>query len=129
MSDLRVSCGLTMCCAVALCVAVAVMGALGTCDPGDILQTLKSLKKNQIRCSVISLSAEVYVCKLLAQMTGGVCAATKSRFANLHVVSCGLAGTCNTALNREHLQRLLNQHVPPTPVPVSGQPLAVTTAC
>jgi hypothetical protein len=35
------------------------MGSLTTCDPGDITVTLASCKALNVRCSVISLAAEV----------------------------------------------------------------------
>lgn len=42
-----------------------------TCDPGDIMETIKKCKIDKIRCSVIGLSAELYICKYLCQETGG----------------------------------------------------------
>lgn len=46
--------------------------ALSTCDPGDIIETIKKCKTSKIRCSVIGLSAELYICKYLCQETGGL---------------------------------------------------------
>lgn len=46
--------------------------ALSTCDPGDIMETIKKCKKSKIRCSVIGLSAELFICKHLCQETGGL---------------------------------------------------------
>lgn len=46
--------------------------ALSTCDPGDILETIQKCKVSKIRCSVIGLSAELYICKHLCQETGGM---------------------------------------------------------
>lgn len=46
--------------------------ALCTCDPGDIMETIQKCKKSKIRCSIIGLSAELYICKYLCQETGGV---------------------------------------------------------
>lgn len=48
------------------------MGSLTTCDPTDIFSTIDSLKKENVRCSVVSLSAEIRVCKFLTQETGGI---------------------------------------------------------
>lgn len=48
-----------------------IMGSLNTCDPGDINETIDKLKSCKIRCSTISLSAEIYVCRNLANETGG----------------------------------------------------------
>lgn len=45
--------------------------ALSTCDPGDIMVTIQKCKASKIRCSVIGLSAELYICKYLCQETGG----------------------------------------------------------
>lgn len=49
-----------------------VMSSLTTCDPTDILETISSLKKEGIRCSAISLSAEIHVCRYLTEQSGGV---------------------------------------------------------
>lgn len=48
------------------------MANLTTCDPGNIVDTIKMMKSNNIRCSVIGLAAEVHVCKTLTKETGGV---------------------------------------------------------
>lgn len=45
--------------------------ALSTCDPGDIMETIQKCKNSKIRCSVIGLSAELFICKHLCQETGG----------------------------------------------------------
>lgn len=45
--------------------------ALTTCDPGDIMETIQKCKRSKIRCSVVGLSAEIYICKHLCQETGG----------------------------------------------------------
>jgi transcription initiation factor TFIIH subunit 2 len=46
--------------------------ALCTCDPGDIMETIQKCKKSKLRCSVIGLSAEMFICKHLCQETGGL---------------------------------------------------------
>ena len=48
------------------------MGSLTTCDPGDIHNTIQACRAANIRCSVISLAAEVRVYKKLAKDTDGV---------------------------------------------------------
>jgi transcription initiation factor TFIIH subunit 2 len=48
-----------------------VYSSLSTCDPGDIFNTIKELKENNIRCSVVSLDAEMYVLKCIAKETNG----------------------------------------------------------
>ncbi|XP_030385499.1 general transcription factor IIH subunit 2 [Scaptodrosophila lebanonensis] len=50
---------------------VVIMGSLTTCDPVDINLTIDELVKEGIRCSVISLSAEIHVCRYLTQKTLG----------------------------------------------------------
>ncbi|GLH05956.1 General transcription factor IIH subunit, partial [Gryllus bimaculatus] len=50
---------------------LVLMASLTTCDPGDILVTIQELKTLGVRCSVLSLAAEVHVCRLLARETGG----------------------------------------------------------
>lgn len=45
--------------------------ALSTCDPGDLMKTIQECKKSKIRCSVIGLAAEMFICKHLCQETGG----------------------------------------------------------
>lgn len=49
-----------------------IMGSLTTCDPTNILDTVATLKRDGVRCSVVSLSAEIRICKYLTQETGGV---------------------------------------------------------
>lgn len=51
---------------------LVVMGSLTTCDPSDIVETVAQLRRECVRCSVVSLSAEIRVCKYLTQETGGV---------------------------------------------------------
>jgi hypothetical protein len=49
-----------------------VFSALSTIDPGDIMEAVHKCKEANIRCSVVGLSAEIYICKLLCDQTGGV---------------------------------------------------------
>lgn len=49
-----------------------VLGSLTTCDPSDITETIASLKQENIRCSVISLSAETRIMRFLTQQTQGI---------------------------------------------------------
>jgi transcription initiation factor TFIIH subunit 2 len=73
---------------------VVVCGALSTCDPGHVLtETLPRLQAAHIRVSTFALSAEIHVCRKLAEETGGV------------------MGVC---LDKAHLRDwLLGQCVPP----------------
>ncbi|KRX38694.1 General transcription factor IIH subunit 2 [Trichinella murrelli] len=50
---------------------LVIMGSLSTCDPGDIEESLEILKRNNIRCNFIALSAEMYICKRIAKATNG----------------------------------------------------------
>ncbi|WCJ28796.1 General transcription factor IIH subunit 2 [Euphorbia peplus] len=68
--------------------------ALSTCDPGDILDTILKCKKSKIRCSVIGLSAEMFICKHLCQETGG---------------------SYSVAMDEGHLKELILEHAPPPP--------------
>ena len=49
-----------------------IMGSLTTCDPSDIFSTINECKKLKIRCSVIALSAEVYICKKICSELEGI---------------------------------------------------------
>lgn len=52
---------------------VVLFGALSTCDPGNLLtETLPRLQAANIRVSAFALSAELHVCRKLAEETGGV---------------------------------------------------------
>ncbi|KAL3518354.1 hypothetical protein ACH5RR_020943 [Cinchona calisaya] len=68
--------------------------ALSTCDPGDIMETIQKCKKAKIRCSIVGLSAELYICKYLCQETGGL---------------------YSVALDEPHLKELVLEHAPPPP--------------
>mmetsp|Transcript_4180 Transcript_4180/g.9098 ORF Transcript_4180/g.9098 Transcript_4180/m.9098 type:complete len:455 (-) Transcript_4180:162-1526(-) len=49
-----------------------VCGALSTCDPGHILtETLPRLMAANIRVSTFALSAELHICRKIAEVTGG----------------------------------------------------------
>lgn len=50
---------------------LVLMGSVSTSDPSDIASTIAELKKENIRCSVIGLAAEMHVCRLLTKTTGG----------------------------------------------------------
>lgn len=68
--------------------------ALSTCDPGDLMETIQKCKKSKIRCSVIGLAAEMFICKHLCQETGG---------------------TYSVALDESHFKELILEHSPPPP--------------
>lgn len=50
---------------------ILVVASLTTCDPGNIFTTIQALKQDKVRCSIISLTAEMHVCRALARETGG----------------------------------------------------------
>lgn len=49
-----------------------ILGSLTTCDPSDITVTIQNLKQENIRCSVISLSAETRIMRYLTTQTQGI---------------------------------------------------------
>lgn len=71
---------------------------LTTCDPGSIIETIKKLKEQSIRVSVISLTAELYICK-------EICKETRGRF--------------SVSLNEQHFYQLLFSFA--SPFPLIGQ--------
>ncbi|KAI3791416.1 hypothetical protein L2E82_05185 [Cichorium intybus] len=73
---------------------IILYSALSTCDPGDVMETIQKCKQSKIRCSVIGLSAELYICKYLCQETGGL---------------------YSVALDEAHLKELILEHAPPPP--------------
>ncbi|KAL5291426.1 GTF2H2 family protein [Megaselia abdita] len=50
---------------------LVIMGSLTTCDPVDINATVESLKTEGIRTSIISLSAEIRICRYITSETNG----------------------------------------------------------
>lgn len=50
---------------------LGVFGSLTTCDPGNIHHTLDRCVKQGLRISIVGLSAEMAVCKLMAKRTDG----------------------------------------------------------
>lgn len=71
-----------------------IFGALTTCDPGNIHDTIQALKNARVRVSVIGLAAEVYICKKVCTETGG---------------------TYSVALSEPHFDELLLAHSQPPP--------------
>jgi transcription initiation factor TFIIH subunit 2 len=45
--------------------------SLSTCDPGNIFETVQIAKSCKIRINIICLSAEIYICKKICEMTNG----------------------------------------------------------
>jgi len=73
---------------------VYIMGSLSSCDPGNISATVELLKRNNVRCSIIGLSAEMHLCRSLARETNG---------------------TYKVCLDESHFKELLSEHALPPP--------------
>lgn len=73
---------------------VVIMSSLTTCDPTDINETIDKMKREGIRCSVVSLSAEIRIYRYLTEQTGGIYCAV---------------------LDDAHFRDQLLQHVDPPP--------------
>ncbi|PAV67980.1 hypothetical protein WR25_23348 [Diploscapter pachys] len=52
---------------------IVVMASLSTVDAGNIYGTFENLRQNRVRCSVIGLAAELFVCKQLAKVPDSPC--------------------------------------------------------
>lgn len=48
------------------------MGSLTSCDPGDIYESIEDLVKDNVRVSIVGLSAEVQICKYICKRTKGI---------------------------------------------------------
>jgi transcription initiation factor TFIIH subunit 2 len=48
-----------------------VFGALTTCDPGDIHETIDLLQRDMVRVNIVGLAAEVQICRSLSRATKG----------------------------------------------------------
>lgn len=68
--------------------------SLGTADPSDIFDTIENLKKRKIRCSIVGLGAEIYICKVIAREN---------------------SGTYTIPLTEEHFKELTIDHTIPPP--------------
>mmetsp|Transcript_7419 Transcript_7419/g.25091 ORF Transcript_7419/g.25091 Transcript_7419/m.25091 type:complete len:265 (-) Transcript_7419:38-832(-) len=53
-------------------------GSIMSCDAGDIFEAIAGAKRSKLRVSVICLAAEVYICKRVAEETGGTFAVARS---------------------------------------------------
>ena len=42
--------------------------ALSTCDPGNILETIRAAKQQRVRVSVVGLAAEVHICRRITEV-------------------------------------------------------------
>eukprot|EP01036_Dinobryon_divergens_P031227 gene31227-40592_t len=73
---------------------LVVFSSLSTCDPGDIFSSIREAQAHRVQISVICLVAEVFICKQLAELTGG---------------------TFAVATDSMHLAQLLQGHTVPPP--------------
>ena len=83
---------------------VVIMSSLTTCDPGDISATIQNCKSANMRCSVISLAAEVWVYRELSKVTDG---------------------TFSVTLDDVHLRDVLHEHLEPPPSASGTEPALI----
>ncbi|KZO93099.1 TFIIH basal transcription factor complex subunit SSL1 [Calocera viscosa TUFC12733] len=84
-----------------------IFGSLTTVDPGNIHDTVDACVRDQIRISIVSLSAEMKICRDMCERTGGV---------------------FGVALNEGHYKDLLFELVPPPAEKSSVSRLAAQAA-
>lgn len=82
---------------------VIIYCSLSSCDPDNIFDTIKKLKDNNIRASVISLDAEVHICKQIAKQT---------------------QGTYNVPIDDESFREMLMSHAAPPPTTTAQRVIA-----
>lgn len=82
---------------------IIITGSLSTWDPGDIFDTARKAAENKVRVSAVSLAAEIYVLRKVAELTNGV---------------------FRVALGEEHFRSLLMYHLAPPPSVASVRPEA-----
>jgi transcription initiation factor TFIIH subunit 2 len=73
--------------------------SLSTCDPSDIFATIEEAKRLKIRISIICLTAEVFICRRICELTGG---------------------TFSVAMDPVHLKELMFTHTVPPPELLDG---------
>ncbi|KAL9938323.1 hypothetical protein V8E36_002946 [Tilletia maclaganii] len=71
---------------------LVIFGSLTTSDPGNIHDTMSALKRDNVRVNIVSLAAEMKICREICTQTGGI---------------------FGVALNEGHFRDLLFQLVPP----------------
>ena len=75
---------------------ILIQSSLASCDPSDIFTTLELLRRDRIRVSIISLSAQVRIAERIAKETGG---------------------TYSVAMDSDHFKSLLfDEHIRPPAV-------------
>ena len=73
---------------------LVLFSSLGTYDPSDIFETIETCKKNKIRCSIVGIGSEIYICKVISKET---------------------SGTYTIPMNEEHFKELVLDHSIPPP--------------
>ncbi len=71
------------------------VSALSSCDPGNVHTAIAAAKNANIRVSVVSVAAELHVCRRMTEETGGLFGVSQSQ---------------------HHLEELVMAHVPPPPL-------------
>ena len=72
-----------------------VVSGLSTCDPGNVHTAIAAAKSAKVRVSVVSVAAEMHVCRRMSEETGGMFGVSTSQ---------------------HHLEELLLGHAPPPPL-------------
>ena len=80
-----------------------IFGALFTSDPGDIHKTIDNLVKDEIKASVIGLSAQVAICQELVNRTNNEPRNSQSKHYGV-------------IMNESHFKELLMESVTPLPL-------------
>jgi transcription initiation factor TFIIH subunit 2 len=85
---------------------LVIFGSLTTCDPGNIHDTVQTIARDNIRVSMVSLAAEVKVCKEICKKTHG---------------------TFGVTLDEGHFRDLLFEHINPPEIEAREKPRANQT--
>lgn len=92
---------------------LVILGALFTSDPGDIHKTIENLVKDNIRCRVIGLSAQVAICQELVNRTNHY---TEQTPAGKKIIPVSKDNHYGVIMNEHHFRELLMDCVVPLPV-------------
>lgn len=77
-----------------------IFSSISTCDPHGISSVIEVLQMNNIRVSVVGLSAEVFICKKICKMT---------------------VGKYNVVMDETHFKDILTQHLSPPAATVNSE--------
>ncbi|CAH2355501.1 general transcription and DNA repair factor IIH subunit Ssl1p [[Candida] railenensis] len=92
---------------------LVILGALFTSDPGDIHKTIDNLVKDDIRCRVIGLSAQVAICQELVNRTNHYTTQTPT---GRKIIPVSKDNHYGIIMNEQHFRELLMDCVVPLPV-------------